>query len=62
MNILLPIDVSKYIKRMLAYVDAHDEWLGGRHRYIVLTVVPYMPSRVTAFTSQEAEVPVLLVR
>jgi hypothetical protein len=32
MNILLAADGSGYTKRMLAYVAAHDEWLGTLHR------------------------------
>lgn len=54
MNILLPVDGSKYTKRMLAYVAAHDEWLGGRHRYTVLTVVPYMRANAAAVASRKA--------
>lgn len=53
MNILLAIDGSKYTKRMLAYVAAHDEWLGDRHRYTVLTVVPFMHARAAAVTARE---------
>lgn len=53
MNILLAIDGSKYTKRMLAYVAAHDEWLGDRHRYTVLTVVPLMHPRAAAVTPRE---------
>lgn len=53
MNILLPVDGSKYTKRMLAYVAAHDEWLGGNHRYTVLTVVPLMHPRAAAVTARE---------
>ncbi len=54
MKILLPVDGSKYTKRMLGYVAARDEWFGGRHRYTVLTVAPYMPAREAAVTSHEA--------
>lgn len=39
MNILLAVDGSIYTKRMLAYVAAHDEWLGARHRYALLHCV-----------------------
>ncbi len=53
MNILLAIDGSKHTRRMLAYVAAHDEWLGGKHRYTVLTVVPLMHPRAAAFTAHE---------
>ena len=40
MKILVPADGSPYTKRMLAYLAAHDEWLGGQHQYTVITVVP----------------------
>ena len=40
MNILLAVDGSPCTKRMLAYVAAHDEWLGGRHQYTIVTAVP----------------------
>jgi nucleotide-binding universal stress UspA family protein len=53
LNILLAIDGSKYTRRMLAYVAAHDEWLGAKHRYTVLTVVPLMHARAAAFTAHE---------
>jgi nucleotide-binding universal stress UspA family protein len=36
MKILLAVDGSIYTKRMLAYVAAHDEWLGARHQYTLL--------------------------
>jgi hypothetical protein len=39
MKILVAVDGSKFTRRMLAYLAAHDEWLGPRHRYTVLTVV-----------------------
>lgn len=48
MNILVPVDGSDYTKRMLAYLTAHDEWLGGLHRYTLLHVVGAMPSRVAS--------------
>ena len=31
MKILVPVDGSPFTKRMLAYLAAHDEWLGGAH-------------------------------
>lgn len=48
MNILLAVDGSPYTRRMLAYLAAHDEWLGPAHRYTVLTVVPPVPARAAA--------------
>jgi len=53
LKILLPVDGSKYTKRMLGYVAAHDDWLGGQHRYTVLTVVPYLHPRAAAVTARE---------
>ena len=48
MKILVAADGSRFTKRALAYVAAHDEWLGAKHDYTVLTVVPPLPARVTA--------------
>ncbi len=48
MKILAPVDGSVYTKRMLAYVAAHDEWLGAQHEYTVLFVVPAVPPRAAA--------------
>jgi nucleotide-binding universal stress UspA family protein len=33
---------------MLAYLAAHDEWLGGRHEYTVVHVAPAVPARAAA--------------
>ena len=46
MKVLLAADGSKFTKRMLAYVAAHDEWLG--HQFTVLTVHPALPARAAA--------------
>lgn len=48
MKILIAADGSPYSKRMLAYLAAHDEWLGAGHDYTVLTVVAGVPSRASA--------------
>lgn len=48
MKILVPVDGSSYTKRMLAYLAAHDEWLGEQHQYVLLTVVPAVPPRAAA--------------
>jgi len=53
MKILLAVDGSPYTKRMLAFVAAHDEWLGARHQYTVLSVVPFMPPRAAAVTARD---------
>lgn len=46
MKILVAVDGSAHTKRMLAYLAAHDEWLGTHHDYSVLTVAPPLPARV----------------
>jgi len=49
MKIMLAVDGSKYTKRMLAYVAAHDEWLGKGHEYTVFTGVLAVPHAASAF-------------
>jgi len=53
MKILLAVDGSKYTKRMLAYVTAHDEWLGPSHEYTVFTGVLPVPHAASAFVNAE---------
>jgi nucleotide-binding universal stress UspA family protein len=53
MNILIAADGSSYTKQVLAYLTAHDEWLGGAHRYTVLTVVTPVPPRAAAVLDKE---------
>jgi len=53
MNILVPVDGSAYTKRMLAYLAAHDEWLGDRHRYTLLHVAPAVPARAASVLDKE---------
>lgn len=53
MKILVAADGSRYSKRMLAYLAAHDEWLGAMHAYTVLTVVPPVPARAAAALPKE---------
>ena len=48
MKILIAADGSSYTKRMLAYLAAHDEWLGDAHRYTLLHVTPAVPPRAAA--------------
>jgi nucleotide-binding universal stress UspA family protein len=48
MKILVPVDGSTFTKRMLAYLAAHDEWLGGAHCYTLLHVAPAVPPRAAA--------------
>lgn len=49
MKILVAVDGSVYTKRMLAYIAAHEEWLGQQHKYTVLHCVPALPHRAAAF-------------
>ena len=53
MKILVPVDGSPYTKRMLAYLAAHDEWLGGLHQYTVLHSVPAVPPRAAAVLDKD---------
>jgi len=53
MQILVAADGSRYTKRMLAYLAAHDEWLGASHQYTVMTVVMAMPSRAAAVLGKD---------
>ncbi|MGL6112911.1 MAG: universal stress protein [Rubrivivax sp.] len=54
MKILLPVDGSKYTKRMLSYIAAHDELLGSGHEYLLFTVVPRLTSRAAEFFDRRA--------
>jgi nucleotide-binding universal stress UspA family protein len=53
MKILVAADGSPFTKRMLAYIAAHDEWLGNRHAYTVLTVVPPVPPRAASVLAKD---------
>lgn len=52
MKILIAADGSAYTKRMLAFIAAHDEWLGQRHSYTVLHCVAAIPHRAAAFVDK----------
>ena len=52
MKILLPVDGSDHTKRMLAYIAAHDELLGGDHEYVAFTAVAPIPSHAARFLDQ----------
>ncbi|HEX2541661.1 MAG TPA: universal stress protein [Caldimonas sp.] len=54
MKILIAADGSDYTKRMLAYIAAHDDWLGKHHEYTVLTAVLAVPSRAASFVGTAA--------
>jgi nucleotide-binding universal stress UspA family protein len=53
MKILVAVDGSAYTTRMLAYLAAHDEWLGGAHQYTVLHSVPAVPPRAAAVLDKD---------
>ena len=53
MKILAAVDGSPFTKRMLAYIAAHDEWLGSRHDYTLLTIVAALPSRAAAVVNKD---------
>jgi nucleotide-binding universal stress UspA family protein len=54
MKILVAADGSPFTRRMLAYLAAHDEWLGASHDYTVITVVAGLPARATAVLGKDA--------
>ncbi|HSW07580.1 universal stress protein [Aquabacterium sp.] len=53
MNILIPVDGSTFTKRMLAYLAAHDEWLGQAHSHTLVHVAPPVPPRAAAALDKE---------
>jgi nucleotide-binding universal stress UspA family protein len=53
MKILIAADGSRYSKRVLAYLAAHDEWLGAQHAYTVIHGVAAIPHRAAAFLDRE---------
>ena len=53
MKILVAADGSSYTKRMLAYLAAHEEWLGSAHRYTVVYCTPSLPPRAKAYFDRE---------
>ena len=54
MKILVAADGSRYTKRMLSYLAAHEESFGSRqHRFTVLTVVAQVPARAAGALNKE---------
>lgn len=53
MKILMGVDGSEYTKRMLAFVAAHDDWLGSGDSCTVLHCVPAIPHRAAAFVGTD---------
>lgn len=52
MKILVAADGSPYTKRMLAYLAAHDEWLGPAHQYTVFHAVPPVPAGAASYVER----------
>lgn len=48
MKILVAVDGSPFTKRMLAYLAAHDEWLGPSQQYLVMHSVAPVSSNAAA--------------
>lgn len=53
MKILVAVDGSPFTKKMLAYLAAHDEWLGAQHDYTVVHAVPGVPPRAAAVLDKD---------
>lgn len=53
MKILVAADGSPYTKHMLAYLAAHDEWLGGAHEYTVIHTVTAVPARAASVLDKQ---------
>jgi nucleotide-binding universal stress UspA family protein len=53
MKILAAVDGSPFTKRMLAYLAAHNEWLGANHDYTLLHCAPAVPPRAAAVVAKD---------
>ena len=53
MKILIAADGSATTRRALAYLAAHDDWLGTHHAYTVIHGVAAIPHRAAAFLDKE---------
>ena len=54
MKILIAVDGSEYTKRMLAYLAAHEEWLGRGHDYTVVHSVLAVTNHAARFVDAGA--------
>lgn len=54
MKILVAVDGSSFTKRMLAYLAAHDEWLGSSHQYTVVHCMPPLPQRAATYFDRDS--------
>lgn len=53
MKILVAVDGSSFTKRMLAYLAAHEDWLGTHHEYAVLHVAHALPPRAASVLDKQ---------
>jgi nucleotide-binding universal stress UspA family protein len=54
MKILLAVDGSDFTKRMLAYLGAHEAFLGADHQLTALVVTARVPPQVTHHISHSS--------
>lgn len=54
MKILLAADGSSYTKRMLSYLEAHDQWFDPQHQYTVFHGIVALPHRAAALAEPGA--------
>ena len=54
MKILLAVDGSAHTQKMLAYLTTHNELFSKDNDYMVLTVLPTIPSRVRSAVGKAA--------
>ena len=54
MKILLAVDGSAHTQKMLAYLTTHNELFSKDNDYMVLTVLPAIPSRVRSAVGKAA--------
>ena len=53
MKILAAVDGSAYTKRMLAYLAAHDEWMGEHQQYTLIHVTTPIPARAASVLEKD---------
>lgn len=54
MKILVAVDGSAFTRKMLAYLVAHDEWLGPAHQYTVVHCALRLPRRAAAALDRDS--------
>lgn len=53
MKIVLAVDGSAFTKRMLSYIAAHPELLGGDHEFVAVNVTDKLPPHVARYPTNE---------